>query len=82
MINNSTSNCKNCMVLMQLLVAESMYWNVRVFAKHVGTKQNGKADALSRLDFDRFIRVGGDVMNEVATPIPEAIWPLRKIWKV
>ena len=51
MINNSSSNCKNCMVLIRLLVAESICRNVRVYARHVGTKDNGKADALSRLDF-------------------------------
>ena len=54
MINNSTSSCKNCMILIRLLTAESITRNVRVFARHVGTKANGKADALSRLDLDRF----------------------------
>ena len=48
MINNSTSKCKNCMVLMRLLVAECILQNVRVYAKHVKTNENGKADALSR----------------------------------
>ena len=47
MINNSTSSCKNCMVLLRLMIAESILRNIRIYAKHVGTKQNGKADALS-----------------------------------
>ena len=81
MINNSSSNCKNCIVLLRLLVAESINMNVRVFAKHVGTKLNGKADALSRLDFDRFRRLSDGSMNDEPSIIPEHIWPLSKIWK-
>ena len=73
MINNSTSNCKNCMILIRLLTAESILRNVRVYAKHVGTKENGKADALSRLDFDRFQRLAGGSMNVKPTQIPDKI---------
>ena len=81
MINNSTSNCKNCMVLMRIIIAESITRNVRIFAKHVGTKQNGKADALSRLDLNRFWKLSGDTMDKYPTSIPSSIWPLSKIWK-
>ena len=65
MINNSSSSCKNCMVLIRLLTAESIFQNVRIFAQHVGTKENGKADALSRLYFVRFHRLAGNNMNEL-----------------
>ena len=68
------------MVLMRLLVAESLVSNVRIFARHVGTKANGKADALSRLDMVRFWKLAGDSMNELPTQIPEEIWPVEKIW--
>ena len=80
MVNGSSSSCKNCMVLIRILTAESMHRNVRIYARHVGTKDNGKADALSRLDFNRFWRLAGDSMNEYATSIPDAIWPMSKIW--
>ena len=80
MINKSTSNCKNCMVLIRLLVAEGINSNVRIFARHVGTKENGKADALSRLDWNRFWKLGGN-MNSQPTPIPDHIWPFSKIWR-
>ena len=81
MINNNSSNCKNCMVLLRMLVAESMFRNVRIFARHVGTKQNGKADALSRLDFKRFWALANGQMNSRNTPVPKEIWPMNKIWK-
>ena len=32
MVNNTTSSCRNCMVLIRLLVLESLVQNVRVFA--------------------------------------------------
>ena len=68
------------MVLIRLITAESIYRNVRVFAKHVGTKDNGKADALSRLDFDRFWRLARGQMNQKPSDIPKDIWPMNKIW--
>ena len=81
MINNSSSNCKNCMVSIRLLTSESILRNVRIFAKHVGTKENSKADALSRLDFKRFWNLAGSSMNSQQTGIPTVIWPMNKIWK-
>ena len=80
MINNSTSNCRNCMVLIRLLTAKSIMRNVRIFAKHVRTKANGKVDALSRLDFNRFRRLAGESMNDKPTVVPREIWPLNKLW--
>ena len=81
MVNNSASRCKNCMVLIRLLTMESIVQNVRVFAKYVPTGDNGKADALSRLDLDRFWRLShGDNMNLYPSAIPETVWPISKIW--
>ena len=81
MINKNTSGCRQCMVLMHLLVAESISRNVRVYAKHVGTKENGKADALSRLDYKRFKQLAGNTMNQQQTAIPKEIWPMKKYGK-
>ena len=80
MINNSSSKCRNCMVLVRLLVAESILRNVRVYARHVRTKDNGKADALSRFNLKRFWKLAGGTMNENPSSIPEDIWPMEKIW--
>ena len=51
MVNSTFSSCKNCMVLITFIVLKSLLFNVRVFAKFVETKDNAKADALSRLEF-------------------------------
>ena len=87
MLNKNSSRCKNCMVLLRLIVLESLVHNVRVFGKHVGTKDNGKADALSRMEFTRYwtivdkeVEKGKARMNEQSTPVPHEIWPVQKIW--
>ena len=54
MINKSSSNCKNCMVLIRIITLEALKNNVRVFARHVRTKLNDLSDTLSHLQFTRF----------------------------
>ena len=82
MINNSSSSCKNCMVLIRLVVLESLYWNVRIFAKHVKTKENFFADALSRAQDSRFWSLAAkyDKSFSKKEKIPEKIWPISQIW--
>ena len=83
MINNTSSTCKNCMILIRLLVLESLKQNVRVFARHVSGKSNFYSDALSRIDLSRFWRLSyqnGKQFESNPTEIPAEIWPLSKIW--
>ena len=48
MVNNLTSGCKNCMVLLRLLVLNGLYYNRRILVKYVKSRDNILADALSR----------------------------------
>ena len=80
MVNTNVSKCKHCMILIRILVLESMIRNVRIYTRYVNTKDNGKADALSRLDLPRFRKLGGDSMNEKPSGIHPDIWPLDKVW--
>ena len=80
MINNSSSKCKNCMILIRMIVLESLTCNTRVYAKFVPTKQNGKADALSRGQFKRFWKLAKESMNEVPTPLPPQLVVMKQIW--
>ena len=80
MINNSSSSCKHCMILIRMLVAESISRNVRIFARHIRTHLNGKADALSRMDFKRFWKLASGTMNDKPSSIPKEIWPMSKLW--
>ena len=72
MLNKSTSSCKNCMVLIMIITLESLCRNVRVYAKHVSSKDNGIADALSRMKFSLF-RTLAPHMDELPSDIPEEI---------
>ena len=83
MINNSSSRCKNCMVLIRLITLQGLLNNTRIFAKYVHTLKNDKADALSRLQLTRFWKAcnqNGDQMDQEMTAIPQEIWPMEKIW--
>ena len=82
MINNSSSYCKNCMVLIRMLVLECLIQNVRVFAQYVQMDKNAIADALSRLQYDRFRSLTTSMdMEDYSQEIPESLWPIHKIWK-
>ena len=79
MINNSTSGCKNCMVLIRILVLHCLRHNMKISAEWVATGDNGKAYALSRMEFNRF-RDLGPSMDKYPTEVPDEIWPISKIW--
>ena len=48
MVNNLTSSCKNCMVLIRILILNGLLANRKLSAVYVRTCDNGLADALSR----------------------------------
>ena len=83
MLNQTTSGCKHCMVLLRKLMVKCLESNTRVFAEHVRTADNGLSDSLSRLQFKRFLRLAADkhkIMEVLPHPLSEELWPLSKIW--
>ena len=54
MVNNTTSGCKNCMVLLRMLVLNNLKHNRRIAVKYIRSADNILADSLSRGDFERF----------------------------
>ena len=79
MVNNSSSKCKNCMVLIRIITLISLHHNVRVYAKFVPTKQNFLADSLSRLKINKLKQMHPQAA-ELPTPVPDIIWSMEKIW--
>ena len=82
-LNTSTSGCKNCMVLVRLLVAKCLQLNLRVFGKFVSTKDNNLADALSRFQLKRFWREvlkQKRTMKPIPVPVLQELWPMDKVW--
>lgn len=80
MINNGTSKCKTCMLFIRHLVKISLQRNCRVFAKYVPTDENSRADALSRLDIDKFCRLSSPEIDNTPLPLPPVLWPVRREW--
>ena len=81
MVNNMSSSCRNCMVLIRMLTLESMTHNVRLFGKHVRSEDNRPADALSRHDFNHFFHLTeGKALDRYPSRIPTELWLIEKIW--
>ena len=80
MINNTTSKCPNCMILIRLLMINNLKHNRRVSVKYVPTKQNFLADALSRNQLKQFHKLVTEVMDQYPTQPSNILWPVEKIW--
>ena len=83
MINNTTSNCKNCMVLIRLIVLQGLIHNVKINAKHVPGKLNTFSDNLSRMKYKQFwqqARKDKHHFNNKPCEIPSLLWPMNKLW--
>ena len=82
-VNDNSTSCKRCMVLVRLLVLHCLTVNVRVFAEYVKSKDNELTDALSRGQINLFkkkaIKAGITIEDE-PTPIPKMMWPMEKLW--
>ena len=84
MINMTSTSCRNCMVLIRILVLKGLIENVRIFAKHIEGKKNVLSDSLSRNNiylFHKTCKTQERVMNKLPTEVPDVIWPVEKIWK-
>ena len=83
MLNNSSSKCKNCMVLIRIVVLQSLVWNVNIKAHHITSKANLFPDLLSRLKYKLFWQTARKLGRKFAkkcTPIPTELWPMSKVW--
>ena len=84
MINITSTSCKNCMVLIRIIVLKGLMENVRIFAKHVSGISSGLADSLSRgriAYFHELCKKKGRIMDQKPVEVPQEIWPITKIWK-
>ena len=79
MVNNCTSKCWNCMVLIRHLMLDGLVHNRRVFVRYIASKQNKLADSLSRLKLNLFKKIAPH-MNEHPDHVTEKLWPLPKVW--
>ena len=84
MINSTSTSCKNCRVLIRMIVLKGLVENVRIFARHVDGVKNDLSDSLSRNKIKLFKELcikKNKLFDERETPVPKALLPLQKIWK-
>ena len=81
MINSSTSSCKNCMFLLQLMILNNLVFNRKVFARHISSRDNYLSDALSRLQLKHFWSLAPLGMDRVKTPVSKLVWPVSSFWQ-
>ena len=81
MVNNTTSSCKNCMVLIRFLVLHCLIHNVKLMVKYINTKSNAISDSLSRFQTTRFELLTKDMdMDTCPTPVPEILCDVLQLW--
>ena len=78
-INSSSLGCKNCMILVRIIVLHSLIHNVSVFAHFVLTKNNEIADSLSRFQSKR-LKKTHLTFDQESMQIPSELLPMSKIW--
>ena len=81
MINYTTTTCKNCMVLIRMIVLKGLVENVRIFARHIEGAKNVYADSLSRNKIVYFKDLCVKADKAIDQEPTAAIWPVQKIWK-
>ena len=79
MVNNTSSSCKNCMVLIRKLTLRSLNFNFRIFCHWVHGSENIRADFLSRQKIQEFLKLPGK-KDQFPTELLEELWPVSKIW--
>ena len=81
MINKTTSSCRNCMVLIYIIVLQSLIHNVRLYATYVPSQENVVSDLLSRLKFKKFALIQRQMnLEDEPTAVPEVLLPMENIW--
>ena len=83
MVNSTTSSCRNCMVLLRLIVLQGLIHNTRIIVKHVPGVLNEFSDLLSRHKYKQFWQLArrrNKNFSKNPVTIPEEIWPISKIW--
>ena len=79
MVNNTSSSCKNCMVLIRKLVLKGLCENVRIFAKYIESSENLATDFLSRGKMKEFYQLS-DQWDDRPTVVPTELENLSQIW--
>lgn len=81
MVNNTTSSCKHCMILIRLLTLTALHHNVVYEAKYIKSEDNDLSDKLSRLELENFKSLAPKDLTLVRLPVPAQLLPVAKFFK-
>ena len=82
-VNDLSTSCKNCMILIRILVLHCLTVNMVIKATYVKSAKNDLADSLSRgklLLFQQLARERELEFNKEATPVPKILLPMQNVW--
>ena len=79
MVNNTSSSCKNCMVLIRMIVLKCLKENIRLYATYIKSKENTASDFLSRQKISKFLALK-QTWEAEPTPISGQLTPIMNIW--
>ena len=77
MINKSTCRDTSLMIFVRKLVLVCLRHNILFKAKHISGFKNTLADALSRLQIERFKKLATAYMDPMPTAIPSHLLPVN-----
>ena len=80
MVNDHSTNCPQCLKLVRVLTLNNIKHNRQIFVRHVRSKLNTLADAISRLNWAEFWRHAPKNVRAIPDKIPDTLWPMEKIW--
>ena len=80
MVNNLLSSCKQCQKLIRIIALLGIHYNLCVFVKFVESKDNGRSDALSRLQYKRFWELAPPTTEKFPSQLDFRLWPVTQIW--
>lgn len=80
MVNNGTSSCKHCMILIRQITLSCLFQNISLQVSFVPSAENVLADPLSRLNFGRFAREVPAGYSMVQLSTPAQLLPAKKFF--
>ena len=80
-VNDMSCKCKNSMFLIRKLVLNNLKFNHRIWVEYIKSKDNVQADALSRMEFNRFWKNSPVDMDRNPSKLPDVLWPASKLWQ-
>ena len=82
-VNDLSTSCKNCMILIRILVLHCLTLNMVIKVTYVKSAKNDLADSLSRgklLLFKQLAKERELEFNKEATPVPKILLPMQNVW--